>query len=215
MGAQKLQPLQALLLVRPQFGQQAWGRGNFGQGTAACQLLQHVAQAVGPLPVRALAEGRAHAQRLQARQPHGVAVEMTAARTPFTHQVQQGLQPGPKRFRRQAQEVAGLLLQVNVGRQLERGRSRIGGSWVRCLAMADCAELRQQLGQQRQDVMALAIDVHAQGQVEPGRTDVVVAGQILASRVATLRCQLHLEPIGARDPAGQAGIHGQHEASVA
>ena len=73
--AQKLQPLQALLLVRPQVGQQAGWWRKFRQGGAAGELPHHMAQAVGPAPARTFAERRADTQRLQPRQAQAVAVE--------------------------------------------------------------------------------------------------------------------------------------------
>ena len=86
----------------------------------------------------------------------------------LARQIQQSLQPGAQLLARQAQVTAAFLPQKNVRRQLQ-GVACIGAqSGKPRLALHDARKLRQQFGQQRQNVAARAIDVHAQRQAEKG-----------------------------------------------
>ena len=149
MGAQKLQPVQTLLLIGAQLGMQAWRQEHFGQSAVAAELLDHLAQAVSPSPLHALAQRRTHAQGLQPGQAQGVARQVMAA---LPHQVQQGLQPRAQGLGGQSQKRAVRLLQVNVVRKL-RGTVVI---------LREAPQLVQQLRQKRQDVVPLVVDLHTQ-----------------------------------------------------
>ena len=77
-------------------------------------------------------------------------------------------------------------------------------------------QLRQQFWQHGQNVVPLAVDAHAQGQVKPGRLAVVTAHQVVTRAVAScpLACELHLQVVGTGNPVAQAGVY-RHLASRA
>ena len=66
VGAQKLQPVQTLLLVRAQLRLHAGGHRYFRQSALPAQLLDHGAQCARTLPHSALAQCGTGAQRVQA-----------------------------------------------------------------------------------------------------------------------------------------------------
>ena len=117
------------------------------------------------------------------------------------HQIQQRLQPGPQRRGGQAQIVPISLRQVDIVGQ--RGRAVLAG-----------AQLQQQVGQQRQDVVALAVDLHAQRQVKPWAAAVVAADLIVVG-VAALGAHLYVQHVGAVDPVLQERIDAEHPVRLA
>ena len=193
VGAQKLQPVQALLLVGAQLGLQAGRHRHRGQFAAAAQALRQFTQRLRTGPHRAFAQTHCGAQGVEPRQLEAVARKIMAA---LAHQLQQRLQPGLQALGRQPHKAAVGLRQVHVIRQ----RRRPSG-WVRRAVRG----LRDQAGQPGQDVVALAVDLHAQRQVEPGRGAGVVA----------LRLQRHLQAVGAGDPVLQVVGQRQLEAGLA
>ncbi|MNV30726.1 hypothetical protein D3C71_1220050 [compost metagenome] len=164
VGTQKLQPVQPLLLVRPQGGPHAGGQRHLRQGADALQLGHHGAQGIGALPHRALAQRCAGAQRVHARELEAVAAEVVRA---VAHQVQQGGHPGAQRVGRHPHKTRCTHTpQVSKRRQLRLSSDGVG----RLLGGSG-----DQQGQQRQDVVAHAVDFHAQRQRKPGRCGLIFA----------------------------------------
>ena len=64
--AQKLQPVQALLLIRPQSRLQAGGCRHLGQSVDAAHLLHQLGQVLGTRPAHPLPQGGGRAQSFQA-----------------------------------------------------------------------------------------------------------------------------------------------------
>ena len=73
MGAQKLQPVEPLLLVGAQAGLDAWRYCRPRQLQLADQLLRQIAQGLRPRPHRPFTQTDGGAQRVQARQFEAVA----------------------------------------------------------------------------------------------------------------------------------------------
>ena len=122
---------------------------------------------------------------------------------PVAHQLQQRGHPGLERVRRQANEALAVgLRQVDKRRQRGLAGNRVGRAG-RCGG--------NQLGQPRQDVVALAVDLHAQRQLEPRRRGFVGVA-ILA---VALRLHLHAQAVCMGDPAGQRVFQRQHKAGLA
>ena len=153
---QKLQPVQTLLLIGSQTGDYAWRHGNDRQFGSAAELLQHGAQGFRAFPHRALAQRYARAQCIEPRELEAVTGKIVLA---VADQFEQRGHPRFERFGGQANKTTALRrMYVDERRQAGQAGCRVrrtGGG------------LRQQLGQPRQNVAALAVDFHAQRQIKP------------------------------------------------
>ena len=116
---------------------------------------------------------------------------------PVAYQLEQRGHPGLERVGRQADETgARRVAQIDKGRNVGLAGGRVARAGGR---------RSDQLGQPGQDVVALAVDFHAQRQLEPGRRRFVIA----------LRLQLHGQRLTMRDPAVQGVVQRQRETGFA
>ena len=88
MGAQKLQPVQALLLVGAQLGLQAGRHWYLWQLDVAAERLSQLLQGLCTGPHRPFAQADGSTQRIQTREFEAVARKIMAA---LAHQFQQRL----------------------------------------------------------------------------------------------------------------------------
>ncbi len=192
--AQKLQPVQPLLLVGPQLGLHGRRQRHIRQAQGATHVLQQALQAGRAGPGNPFAQRGAGAQGLQAREFDLFAAQVQAA---LAHQLQQCAQPGLQGGAGQAHKArAGRVAQVHV---LWQRRCRVGSSG------RGAGGQRNQFRQPGQHVAALAVDLYAKRQVEPGRGLLVVP----------LGLHLQLQPVGALHPVVQARLQGEGKTGLA
>ena len=163
---------------------------------AATEALHQLTQVQRTVPDCAIAQCGCGAHGVQARELEAVAGEVVRA---VPHQLQQGGHPGLERVGGQADEASRLtrlkMGQVDVGRNLGQPGLGVDGAVGRC---------GNQVGQHWQNVVALAIDLHAQRQVEPG-----------GGGALTLGLQLHLQCVGMGDPAFERIFQRHHKSGSA
>ena len=152
LGAQKLQPVQPLLLVRAQAGMHTGRQGHLGDGAGALELLHQGLQRRRTLPHRALAQGGTGSQGFQPRQAQAGLRKIDPA---LAHQLQQGSQPGAQRLGGQAHKAA---LGIATRHVDKRRQLRLPGGGVGRVLRG----LGDQVGQPGQHVVALAVQFHAQ-----------------------------------------------------
>ena len=197
---QELQPPQAVVLVGPQRGAQALGHRHVGQRALAAQGAQQAAQLVGAVPPHAVAHGGGQPQGFGARQAQQRVFQVL--RAAVAHQVDQGLQPGLERGRRQPQETA--------------VRPRAPDPFGQVGAVGGGLQLGQQFGQPGQHVLPHAVDLDAQRQVEPGRRRSAIGGAAVERQgFAAGRHQAHVQRVGLLHESVQIAVDLQHAAGCA
>ena len=153
MLSQKLQPVQALLLVRPQLRLQTRRRRYSRQAGLLTQRLYEPLQGLGALPDHALAHGAGGTQGLDPGQTQGLGV-------PVQHRVsvqfEQHFDPGFEVVRGQAHKA---VLTVRSGQQDVVGQFKVR---LARLARAGVPQGRHNRRHPGQDVDALAAQFHAQ-----------------------------------------------------